>query len=128
MHFLFTQKGTVCTQMLVYGSVERWEGRLEFANVARFAGCLYNEYEFPADRTTYRWSIESVLNGDVLKPIPRTHHGKSVLSLLKIRDESEQNNAFFDADVLLLPSDVLHIVSAALNASRAASADGGQLS
>ena len=39
------------------------------------------------------------------------------MSLLQIRDENEQSDDMFASDVLLLPSDVLRIVSVALNAS-----------
>ena len=48
---------------------------------------------------------------------PRFYHGKGILSLLQIRDENEQSDDMFASDVLLLPSDVLRIVSVALNAS-----------
>ena len=115
-HFLFTSTGTVCTQLLAHGFLE-WEGRVEFANIARFAGCIYNEYEFPRAQTYYAWSYASVLNGDVLAERPRFYHGKGILSLLQIRDENDQSDDMFASDVLLLPSDVLRIVSVALNAS-----------
>ena len=117
-HFLFTQPGTACIQLLAHGFLE-CDARLGYANMARFAGCIYNEYEFPYARTFYKWSIDSYLNGDVLAKRPRCIFGKDFFHWLQGGAETDQDYDMFDAQAVLLPSDVLRIVSMALNTSLA---------